>query len=218
MRKSVVSAMLSAALLAGCAQVPKEIVELSYVIGHDLVAIQSSYEQLITEIYQGHRERRRDYLDNVWYPQFLENWRTRGELVGIARGDRIWSDERSELIDTPSGTHPQESLRTLQDWVNYAIYAYRDKERELIEPLDQEESLLKVDVRQAFGNLIRANSVITAHLNSVAGVQAAHEDFLTTINLTEFRDNINHRIIEASERANRVLEDIRPQDQGRDEN
>ena len=41
--------LLLVPLLAGCAHVPGEVVQLSYSVGQDLVAVQASYEALVTQ-------------------------------------------------------------------------------------------------------------------------------------------------------------------------
>ncbi|MDY6868948.1 MAG: hypothetical protein SVT56_13785, partial [Chloroflexota bacterium] len=103
-------------LSAGCASVPKEVVTLSYRMGEDIQALQQSYDQLIQEYYTMLRNERRTYLDNEWYPRFLENWRDTGQLLAIAKGEMIWSVEQNQLISTPPDAGDQETLKTLQDW------------------------------------------------------------------------------------------------------
>lgn len=76
-------ALLTATLLSSCASVPKEVVELSYITGKDIQSIQSSYTTMITQFYDGLRDRRRDYLDNTWFPRYIEKWRDKGRLVVI---------------------------------------------------------------------------------------------------------------------------------------
>ena len=54
------------------------------------------------------------YLDGVWFPRFLANWEADGELIEILTG---------------------QSEYTLEDWMQFADYAYEQKERELcLEP------------------------------------------------------------------------------------
>lgn len=46
-------------LTAGCGSVPKEVVELSYVMGEDLQSINQSYDNLIHQFYNNLRDQRR---------------------------------------------------------------------------------------------------------------------------------------------------------------
>ena len=49
---------------------PKEIVELSYRTGEDLVALHQSYRTLIQQRFDDFRAERMNYLNNEWRPEF----------------------------------------------------------------------------------------------------------------------------------------------------
>lgn len=199
-------------LLASCASVPREVVELSYLQGRDLLAVQQSHDAVIHQLYDSLRDQRRAYLDEVWFPRFLASWRQDGELVAIAQGTRIWSDEADTLIDTPPGADPRESLQTLDDWVSEALAAYRDKEAELVAPLDQDEAQLRALVRESFERMMLANSIVTAHLNSLREVQEVQDGMLQALDLADLRDRINARLARASRDAAAALERVREAD------
>ena len=205
---------ISLALICfGCQTVPKEVVELSYVMGKDLEALNTSYDKLIHQYYENLRDQRRVYLDDTWYPRFIVNWREDGELVAIAKEERIWSEENQKLLPVPAGSAPKESLAALNDWVTYALYAYEVKESELLAPLNSDEENLREQVRQAFVNITRANATITAHLNSLREVQEVQDEALKALNLNELRDEINKQLINASEKAKKSLEKIKEADE-----
>ena len=205
---------ISLALICfGCQTVPKEVVELSYVMGKDLEALNTSYDKLIHQYYENLRDQRRVYLDDTWYPRFIVNWREDGALVAIAKEERIWSEENQKLLPVPAGSAPKESLAALNDWVTYALYAYEVKESELLAPLNSDEENLREQVRQAFVNITRANATITAHLNSLREVQEVQDEALKALNLNELRDEINKQLINASEKAKKSLEKIKEADE-----
>jgi hypothetical protein len=210
--KKVLLFIIMFSMLVGCGSVPKEVVELSYVIGEDLHSMNSSYDKLIHEYFENLRTQRRNYIDDVWYPRFLENWRDDGELVAIAKGQRIFSEKVNRLINTPKGTDPKESLETLNDWVNFALYAYEVKENELIKPVDDNEKMLRTNVNQAFMRLVRANSTITAHLNSLRKVNEVQDDVLDALNIKGLRDKINDTLVKISVDAKDAFEKVKEAD------
>lgn len=203
--------------IIGCASVPKEVVELSYWTGEDLASLYESYDKLIHEFYNKMRDERVAYLDDTWYPRFLQNWIENGELVAIAKGEKIWSDEEERLITTPPGTDPQETLRTLGDWVNFALYAYEDKEVTLLASLNEGEAALRQEVEKAFRQIMRANATITAHLNSIRKVQQVQDEALEALHIKDIRDRINDILVKASDEAARGLEEIRQLDEKKDD-
>ena len=70
-------------LLAGCASVPKEVVELSYVMGEDLVEVHESYVDLIELHFDDPRAWTEDFLDTRWQPVYLRHFIERGDLVDL---------------------------------------------------------------------------------------------------------------------------------------
>lgn len=199
-------------IAGGCGTVPKEVVELSYVTGKDLQSVYDSYDTMIHQFYENMRSQRRAYLDDVWYPRFLENWRDDGELIAIARGDKIWSVADEKLIPTPEGSDPVEKLNTLNDWVTYALYAYEVKEDSLLEPLYDAEKKLREQVKLSFVRLTRANATITAHLNSLRNVQEIQDEALEALNMKDLRDKINDGLINASKKAEESLKKVKAAD------
>lgn len=200
-------------LTAGCGSVPKEVVELSYVMGEDLQSINQSYDNLIHQFYNNLRDQRRAYIDDVWYPRFVENWRKDGELVAIAKEERIWSESDDKLVVVPAGSAPKESLAALNDWLDYALYAYEKKSEDLLSPLDQEEETLRTEVRVAFARMTQANATITAHLNSLREIKEVEDQALKALNLKDLRDKINDQLVNASKKAKDGLDKIKEVDQ-----
>lgn len=199
-------------ITGGCASVPKEVVELSYRVGQDIQALQASYDYLIHEYYEGMRKERIAYLDNEWYPRFLENWMEMGEVKEIASGQKIWSETEQRLIPKPATAGEEETLKTLQDWLDYALYAYDAKQDSLVASLNTDEMELRRDVGRAFRQLVSANATVTAHLNSLREVQEVQDEALNALGVRELRQEINSRLVQASELAERQLMEIRNAD------
>ena len=61
--RQLTSLLLVAFVATSCATVPKESVELSYLIGQDLTKLQHSYDLLIQERFADYRSRRIAYLE-----------------------------------------------------------------------------------------------------------------------------------------------------------
>ncbi len=203
-------------VIYGCATVPKEVVELSYRTGEDIAALYESYDKLIHDYFEIMQDERTAYLNDIWFPKFLKNWMKGGELVAVARGEKIWSEEKEELIQPSSSMSSndksRETLNTIRDWVDYALYAYEVKEEMLLKPLEDDEKALRNDVKEAFQRVIRANATITAHLNSIRKVHEVQDEALEALNLKGLRDNINDVLIKASEKAASGLDEVQKAD------
>ncbi len=214
MRKLLLAFFSSILLLgmSGCGSVPKEVVELSYTTGKDLVSIHKSYDSLIHQFYENLRSQRQQYLDDVWYPQFLSNWRDDGELVAIAKKEKVWSVKDEKLVPTPTGTTDEEHMDTLNEWVNFSLYAYEVKEEALFLSLNQEEAELRKNVNDSLNRLIKANAAITAHLNSLRKIKEIQDDVLKALDIEDLREKIDSTLIAASKGAQDSLDEIKVAD------
>src|SRR3990172_5966598 len=150
------AALAGLSLLSGCTTVPKEVVEMSYVVGQDVAALEQSYKTLIAAHYEGLRAERERYLQERWIPKYLEDWISRGKLVDIAQGRVVWSREKRAFV-TPTSGAKKELLESVLDWSEAAVADIEDKRSGLMAPLDQEEKALLASVEEGFRRIERGN-------------------------------------------------------------
>jgi len=178
--------------IMGCASIPKEVVELSYTVGHDLDAVHSSYRALIHTHFEGLRNQTTNFFETRWVPTFLEDFIQNGGLIQSAQG-----------------SDPKLVLEEVQDWAEVAVETIEKKKQSLLAPINADEAALVKSVDEAFANLIRANATITAHLNSLRKVQEVQNEALKALKLKELRAKINDGLILASDRAKQAIEKLK---------
>ena len=204
--------LLIGVLSASCAQLPAESVALSTLIGQDLAALQTSYDQLIQRHFDSLRAQREMYLQAEWIRQFVGDWMRNGRLLDIANGTIVWSETASDFVAPTPGVESAEMVYSIQVWAEEAVWQIQTKRAELMAPLDADEASLRADVASAFANVINANATLTAHISSVRRVRDAQNRVLDLFNLRQTRDDLNDRLIEISNRAESGLQDIRQAD------
>lgn len=205
----VVAASIS---VASCASVPPEAVELSYIVGQDLLRLQNSYDLLIEQRFADYRAQRVAYLENVWTPEFIAAWIEDGRLIDTARGVVIYDESLDEFVAPTPGREQQQLLVTIRSWSDAAIAEIADKRASLLNPVERDERQVRREARAAFDQLIQANAVITAHLNSVRQVQDLQSHALEALGVRDVVETLNNRLIEVSDRAVQGLEEIRKAD------
>jgi hypothetical protein len=189
MMKILVFALLIAPVIltSGCASVPKESVELSYALGEDLESLHQSYKILITGYFDYLRSDVNSAVDRVFFPAYINDFVKTGELIEHAK------NENHALVEA---------------WARIAVETV-DRERiDRIEPINQAERELLFSVNEAFDKAVRANSTITAHLNSIRKVDEVQDKFLESLELKDVRDRIHLALAEASNRAKAITQDI----------
>ncbi len=182
----IMTLLLSCALAAcvGCASVPREVVELSYMLGEDIGATHTSYVQLVRLHFDSLRKRTDDFLVERWQPTYLRNFIQDGELISLA------TDSDPTLV-----------LEGVQTWVEVAMEEIQAKRHTLLDPLDQQERELLVAIDEAFERMRTVNATITAHLNSIRSVDKIQSDALDRLGLSDLRDRIDRGLVAASQLA-----------------
>ncbi|MFZ5619553.1 MAG: hypothetical protein ACOY5W_00840 [Pseudomonadota bacterium] len=174
-------------LLIGCASVPKETVELSYLVGKDMEALHQSYKSIIKDYFDGLRGEVNRAVDNVYIPAYINQFVTRGQLIQHAQ------NQRADLVEA---------------WARIAVETI-DKERQArLAPINAAEQELLASVNDSFDKVIRANAIITAHLNSIRKVKEVQDEALEVLDLKVVRDDINTALAKASEKAKDVIDKI----------
>lgn len=198
--------------LGACASVPKESVELSYLIGRDLRALQQSYDQMIVQRFADYRAQRNDYVDNVWAPAFIADWIRDGRLVDTARGVVVYDENRDDFVAPTQGQEQQQLLSTVYMWSDAAIFEISQKRARLLGPLDEDERRIRAEAQAAFDQVIQANAYVTAHLSSIRKVQELQDQALEALGVDDVVASLNVRLAQVSESARDGLERIREAD------
>jgi hypothetical protein len=199
-------------LVVGCAaNVPKEVVELSYKMEKDLMELESTYVLLVKQHFTLLRSQREGYLKNEWAPRYIKSWVTDGQLIEMSNGSVFYDEESDEFIPitTPK---PAEQLRGVFLWADAAVADIDDKRAKLLNPLIDAEQKLLADIQKGFSLIRLSNQTISAHLNSIREVQDVQNNILEQHGWSELRDNINTKLGELSDQAQSGLEDIRKLD------
>jgi len=172
---------------AGCARVPAESVELSYIIGQDIEALHGSYTKLIRAHHAGLRREVNAAIDRVFVPALINDFVQTGELIAHAQ------NERTDLIEL---------------WAREAVSEIEQERQARLAPIDEAELELKESVDRAFSRVIHANSVVTAHLSSARAVEEARGEILEDLGLAGLRDRIDAALVRTSEIAADIVGDL----------
>jgi hypothetical protein len=195
---------------AACASVPKEVVELSYRMGQDLEGVHTSYIALVHDHFDRLRQARLDYVEKEWAPVMIRGFIDDGQLVQMAKGTVVFSG--GNFIAPDPANKETQLLDSVGTWARSAVRKIEAKKTSLIDPLNTQEVALSKAVNDAFDQLNRGNSTITAHLNSLRKVQEVQDDALSALHLKDLRDTINNKLVQVSDLAAKELDDVRKVD------
>lgn len=191
--------VLLLSFLSGCAQVPKESVELSTTLGRDLQEVQRSHRRAIDLLYDRDVERINRYLDDVAMPTYV-----RFAIAGV--GERLSEDLKVALAPNA----PQSAKDKVLDEMRKVVQGVADRvarqRTELLAPVEdsRKSSLHELDL--AYAEMQRANAVLTAYLSSLTKVHSLQDELLAKAGLKSFREKVGDEALAANAKVTQALE------------
>lgn len=195
--------------LISCAQVPKESVELSTTLGRDLAAVQKSHRELATVLFSRMREDINRFVDEVYAPFQIKYVMDRqAELAKSSDPD----DREGSLLFAINEAFKPDSSSELQDAVLKGMESMitnirsdiESMRKELLDPLEGQESEVLSSIDQSYQQLHYANSIVTGYLSSVAKVHDTQVDLLEKVGVDQ--DQLGGDLARTSEKIRSLVE------------
>ena len=198
----IIKILLFGVLLStfGCAQVPKESVELSATVGRDLAEIRKSHIALIDIYYGGLIANINRFIDDVYLPYQIQQTLS-DDLI---KSDMLSTIEAASRTDT-SGQAQKDALQKLQDF-HLIIHEDVENYRKLqLKPVQDQYQTVLTNVNQSYEQIHYANSIVTGHLASVVKVHDTQSELLEKLDLGNFNTNISKKIADRSDKISELI-------------
>ena len=210
--KKKITAAFALMLLGACSDIPKEVPELSYAVGQDIAAMQASHQTLVRTLFKELKQRRLDYVDNVWAPRFVKNFIANGKLLEIAQGAVYWDDAKQDFVSQTGTPNETKLLSSVVFWGQAAVDQIAAKKAELITPLDEKETQLLAEIDTGYAQILAANAQVTAFITTLRGVQELDDQALKAVGLGGLRTKIVNDMANISNWANDSLQTVKKAD------
>jgi hypothetical protein len=206
--RSAVSLVILCVLLgAGCAQVPKQSVELSTTVGRDIAEVYQSHRRLALVLYGRVKMNVNKFVDDVYAPYQIE------KLLQADHGDFKKGDPNSlffaldAAVKNPENTNLQKEAVDAMDVfvqvVRAEVESYREKR--LAPVLTQEREVLSA-IDRSYNQIHYANSIVTGYLASVVKVHDAQEEVLSEFGMAGLNEEIGQKLADTSNKVAEFVE------------
>lgn len=187
---------------AGCAQVPKEAVELSTTVGRDVAEVYQSHKQLAAILFERMKQDVNEFVDRVYAP-----YQVRKQLK--ADFDDFKSGVEDSLFAKLDVTvkHPENDQAQLDvlEFMGIFLEVVRDDiesfRKETLSPVLEQEKTLLSAIDRSYNQIHYANSIVTGHLASIVKVHDAQEELLNEFGLEGLRKDIGESLADMSEKV-----------------
>ena len=159
-------------LATGCANIPRESIELSQVMGKQVQSLESVDEATIRIFFKEKRAEARRFMKDEWIPQFANNYLS-APL------------ESSMLAETCGKQKHADCLRAILIISKHAEIQIQLHYRKILDPLDKTEGTLLAAVQTDYSEVERENDALTALLASANKVQAERQAVLSKLGISE---------------------------------
>ena len=206
MRAKFISLGLCVLLFTGCAQVPKESVELSATIGRDIAVTHKAHIQLATLLFKKMKQDVNRFVDGTYAPYQIKKAMERQKQ--LADSDDQKEKNKSLLLAINAAFKPGASeklqgtvLKGMGSLVTKIRNDVEQMRAELLNPLIEQEEQVLGSINRAYQQMHYANSIVTGHLSSVVRVYEAQSDLLAEFGVErDLRKEVGEGIAGVSER------------------
>jgi hypothetical protein len=209
--------------ITGCAQVPRESVELSATIGRDIAVAHKAHAQLASLLFDKMKHDVNRFVDSVYVPYQIRSVMERQKQLADSTDPK--ERQKSLLIGINVAFKPgaSEELQAdvLKGMHEVVMAIHRDvekKRRELLDPLKKQEKSVLGSINRSYQQIHYANSIVTGHLSSIVKVHEAQSDLLAEFGVErDLRKEIGETLSAVSSKITLIVDSAESVDKKMDE-
>lgn len=191
----------------GCAQVPKESVELSTTVGRDIDVVYQSHRELTIILYERIKNDVNKFVDEVYAPYQIK------KLLQADHEDFKNNQESlfSALDAAVKQPDDQEAQKDAVDFMDIFVSTVRQEvesyRKERLKPILAQEKEVLLAIDRSYSQIHYANSIVTAHLASVVTVHDAQEELLNEFSIEDLRKKTGKNLSKTSKEVSEWLDE-----------
>jgi len=191
----------------GCAQVPKEAVELSTTVGKDVAQVYQSHKELAMILFERMKNDVNKFVDTVYAPyQVKKQLKDDHDDFKSGVEDSLFA-KLSFAVNNPENHKAQlevlEFMGIFLEVVRDDIESFR---QETLSPVLEQEKALLSAIDRSYNQIHYANSIVTGHLASIVKVHDAQEELLNEFGVEGLRKDIGESLADMSKKLSELTD------------
>jgi hypothetical protein len=192
-------------LFLGCAQVPRESVELSTTVGRDIAEVYRAHRELAVIFYKRIKDDINAFVDEVYGPY---------QIKKLLQGEQKDFQERKESLFTaldsavkqPNNSSAQkDALDSMDVFVQVLRAEIEFYRAQLLNPVLEQEKQLLSAIDRSYNQIHYANSIVTGHLASIVRVHDAQEEVLQKFGAKGLREDVGKTLAKVSDETAKLV-------------
>lgn len=204
MKNKFISLIILFSILSSCVSIPKETVQLSKVLGNDLIILHDSHRNMVELYYDKIETDINSFIDDVYSP-FIIHYVLKAELENYTNGEPSLYGTIETAGKTEGKIEADNALNTMTEFLEDANKQINSKRDELLLPILKQKKEIIANINKSYENAIYANSTITGYLESIRKVKESQQEALSFIGLEGTDEALNNALLQASEIVNTAV-------------
>ena len=190
--KTFIFRILLIVCCSSCAVLPKATLEMSVLMDKQITALEQSHLHLVNLYFDRREKSALDFLNNEWYPVYLNNFLEQETVV------TIWNQSLSDSKTLDRVTKMKLITQVTQE-------AYMQMRDSILEPLTSGRKSMIELIEDEYRKTRAMNSAITNNVASVNEIQEKRNELLSKIvNRDELNDKIDGALLKADSVLNKI--------------
>ena len=185
-----------ACTLGGCAQVPKESVELSNTVGRDISAIQVSHLALINLYFDDKEALINRWVDQVYAPS---------QITAVVGNAAIRSDLETAINNAAQGQNQDVLIKRFDSVITLIRNDVEKTRKELLSPIQSARNVTLTKVQAAYTQVQLGNNIVTGYLSSLIKVTDTQNELLAKAGLSNTENQLSADMVSLSENLDKAL-------------
>ena len=171
--------LLLPTVLAACASVPPQTVELSNTLGRDLAELERAHRELASLYFRQAKDDVNRFIDEVYTPAFIKEFAKQAKL--------------DTAVTKTMDEKPEDLLEGLTAFVNKAHERIEKKRRELLDPIEKQEADVMDAIIESHRRVQAGHGTIAAYLASVVKVRETQNQLLAEVGLEGLPEEVGRQ-------------------------
>jgi hypothetical protein len=194
--KRVVSSFVIAVALSGCAQIPRESVELSNTVGRDVSAIEVSHLALIKLYFDDKEARINQWVDQVYAPS---------QITAVVGNAAIRAELETAINNAAAGQNQDVLVKRFNSVITLIRDDVEKTRGQLMSPIESARADTLTRVQAAYTQVQLGNSIVTGYLSSLVKVTDTQNQLLAGAGLSDTENQLSADMISLSENLDKAL-------------
>lgn len=201
MKLRLLIAIISILMTGSCASVPPETVTLSQTLGKDIKELHKAHRNMVQLYYGKIKDNINIFIDEVYAP-YIINYMLNSENERFKSGkpSLYQSIEEGRKLATPEAT--EDAITYLQDFLDVVNTQIDKKRKEILSPVQNQETGLLNKINESYENALLANASITNYLVSIRKLKETQQEVVSMVGLKGADTAIINTLMTVSENIN----------------